>query len=250
MLRRSLYLGTSLLVLAAFTNPASAGGTLAPASGDVDSNSTNTASATYNFRLAPHIGLQLDGLAGHLDHQDVFSFGMHLYWRSKSVGLFGVTGDVTHWSGGIDTQRVGLQGAYYGLQKWNFEGTGGYEGGDIKSNFFDVVNVAYYPDPDLRTFVGHRLTRGENAYVVGGEYLLPFEFPQLAPFAEARVGSKDQTGFWFGITLYFDDDHEDLIDKHRDTVVWVDPVDAIFPGPGTGHRPPPPPPPCEVDCVN
>lgn len=236
-----------------------AGGKLAPASGEVASNSTNTASGTYNFRLAPHLGLQFDGLLGYLDHQDVFSIGAHLYWRDKTLGLFGGTGNFTRWSGGIETERVGLQGAFYGLKNWNFEGTGGYEGGDIKSNFFDIVNAAYYPDPDIRTFIGHRRTRGKDAFAFGGEYLLPFEFAQLAPFAEGRLGSKDQTGFWIGVNIYFDDNNEDLIDKHRDADVWTDPVDELFPGVGVkspctqpvnvvavtacNNLPPPPPPP-------
>ena len=154
------------------------------------------------------------------------------------------------------------------MKNWNFEGTGGYEGGDIKSNFFDIVNVAYYPDPDIRTFIGHRRTRGEDALAFGGEYLLPFEFAQLAPFAEGRLGSKDQTGFWIGVNIYFDDNNEDLIDKHRDGDVWTDPVDELFPGVGVNspctqptnaativavtqsacnnHPPPPPPPPSTV----
>ena len=112
MSKRWLYLGASLAVLAAASCPAMAGGKLAPASGEVASNATNTASGTYNFRLAPHVGLQFDGLLGHLDHQDVFSIGAHLYWRDKNLGLFGGTGSFTHWSGGIQTDRLGLQGAF------------------------------------------------------------------------------------------------------------------------------------------
>lgn len=242
MVKRSLFFGASVVVLSlALAGPATAGGKLAPASGEVASNSTNTASGTYNFKLMPHVGLQFDGLLGHLDEQDVFSLGAHLYWRDKSVGLFGATGNIVHWSEGLDTMRLGLQGAFYGVDNWNFEGTGGYEGGDIKSNFFDIVNVAYYPDKDIRTFIGHRRTRGKDAFAFGGEYLLPFEFMQLAPFMEGRVGDKDVSGFWIGINIYFDDDGEPLIDKHRDSTVWTDPVDELFPGVGVTPCTTPPP---------
>ena len=71
--------------------------------------------------------------------------------------------------------------------RWTFQGVVGIEFGntasgivgttivtyDVKTRFFDQINVAYYPIDNLKVFAGHRYLGGKNALALGGEYGVP-----------------------------------------------------------------------------
>ncbi|MBI1329205.1 MAG: hypothetical protein GC166_04785 [Alphaproteobacteria bacterium] len=205
-----------------------ASGSVAPSGGDMAQQPGNTISSTYNVDFAHDLGFQVDGLIGHVSHEDVFSIGGHFFWDGD-VGLFGGYANYTHFSNSVETMRFALQ-TVLESGDFMFAGQGGYEGGDIKSDFYDIADVSYFPNDDWRVFVGHRRTQGKNAVAFGGEYLMPFEFFGAAPFLEGRAGNKENTGFWGGIRFYFGHEGESLQKIHGQGTVPVDPIESVFPG--------------------
>jgi hypothetical protein len=71
---------------------------------------------------------------------------------------------------------------HYG--RWTLQGVAGVEFGnttsatvgdiiqtyEIKTRFFDQVNLAYYLQDNFKVFVGHRYLGGKHAAAFGGEY--------------------------------------------------------------------------------
>src|SRR5262245_25770867 len=195
----------------------------------------------------PH-GVQVDLGAGSLDGRAFGNIAGHLFWRDPSRALLGLYVSHTHWDelGGVHVSQVAGEGElYYG--RFTLGGVAGVEFGnsvasstvattvipagpgvpglittsvsaqgfDVKTRFFDQINLKYYVTDDWAAYVGHRYQGGLNALALGTEVAFPLTRGVLASgFVEARVGEQDFHGIWGGVRFYFGND-KPLIARHR-----------------------------------
>lgn len=181
--------------------------------------------------LGGQYGLQLDGAAGGFDSRFFAAGGAHLFWRDPSVGLLGVVANHTYWSkfGGLRATQVGAEAEYY-LNRWSLSGAAGVETGnaasavvgmtlqsfDIKTRFFDRLDLSYYVSDDLKLSIGHRYTGGKNALALGLERAFGSSQGLTGTlFAEGRIGEERYEGIWGGLRMYFGADRKPLIQRHR-----------------------------------
>ncbi len=212
------------------------------------------------------LGAQVDGNAGSLDGRFLGSVGAHLFWRNPSVGLLGLYGSYARWDefGGLDAGRVAAEGEWY-HGRWTLRGIAGVEFGnsvsgtvgsmiqtyDVKTRFFDEVNLAYYLQDDLKVYVGHRYEYGRHALALGGEWGLPLGHGVMASlFAEGRIGESGSDGVWGGVKFYFARHDKSLMRRHRedDPPDWRQTDNGVS-GAGSNtpvSTPPPAPPPPPV----
>jgi hypothetical protein len=98
---------------------------------------------------------------------------------------------------------------------------------DVRSRFFDQVNLKYNFTPDWDGYVGHRYLGGKNALALGTELALPLGHGMMgALFVEGRIGQGDFHGVWGGLKMYFGQRDKPLIARHRqdDPPIW----DTLF----------------------
>jgi hypothetical protein len=215
--------------------------------------------------LGCEFGAQIDGTAGSFDGRFLGSIGGHLFWRNPAKGLLGVYGSYTHWDqvGGVHANHIGPEAEWYSGQ-WTLQGVAGVESGntasatigsliqtyEVKTRFFDQVNLAYYLQDNFKVFVGHRYLGGKNALALGGEYgILMSRGVMAALFAEGRVGEGDFHGVWGGVRFYFGQKDKTLIRRHRedDPNDWGNGFGSVSNGGSTSTPPLPPPPPPRQD---
>ena len=241
--------------------------------------------------LGSLLGLQIDGAGGSLDGQGFGSVAGHLFSRNPAMGLIGVYASYTNWNpfGGVAVTQTAGEFALY----WNrltLEGIAGAEFGssashvisstisvppaigvagsittttllqsyDVRTRFFDQVNLKYYLTENWDAYVGHRYIGGENAFAVGTELALPLGAGVMASaFVEGRIGSNDFEGVWGGLKFYLGGKDKSLIRRHReDKVPYWDTLFSIVNNfnqsvlqssrgidPLLSPPPPPPPPP-------
>jgi hypothetical protein len=183
-------------------------------------------------------GTQIDGLAASLDDELLLSISDHLFWRDPSRGLLGLYGSYAHYEGfgGIDEWRIAAEAELY-WDHFTLRGIAGIEGGDadrqvtpagianyeIDTRFYDKVDAAFYPVPDLQLFVGHRYIGGIHALGLGGEYLWRSDGgTATATFAEGRIGQEGNHAVWAGLRFYFGREEKSLMRRHRedDPALW------------------------------
>jgi hypothetical protein len=187
---------------------------------------------SFSMPLGCEFGVQIDGSAGSFDSRFLGSAAGHLFWRDPAKGLLGVYGSYTFWdqAGGVRANHIGPEGElYYG--RWTLQGVGGVEFGnttsatigdiiqtyEIKTRFFDQVNVGYYLQDNFKLFIGHRYLGGKHALAFGGEYGIPMSHGVMtALFAEGRFGEGDFHGVWGGLRFYFGQKDKTLIRRHRE----------------------------------
>jgi len=206
------------------------------------------AQGSLSIPLSGQWGLQWDGALGTFDSRFFGAGGAHLFWRDPSRGLLGVYASHTHWQefGGIHVTQVGGEAeAYFGPV--TLQGVAGVEFGnsqtgitgtsttatsvttffdtyDVKTRFFDKINLAYYLTDNTKVFVGHRYLGGKHALALGGEAAIPTAgSTMLAAFVEGRVGENDFHGVWGGLKVYWGQKPKSLIQRHRqdDPVNWT-----------------------------
>ena len=200
--------------------------------GSFSNNSLYGGMGSLSVPLACEFGVQLDASAASFDSRFLGTVGGHLFWRDPSKGLIGVYGSYTYWdqAGGVRAAHVGPEAEWY-LGRWTLQGTAGAEFGnnvsqtvgaviqtyDVKTRFFDQVNVAYYVLDNIKAYVGHRYLGGKHALALGGEYGIPMSHGVMASlFAEGRVGEDDFHGIWGGIRFYFGQKDKTLIRRNRE----------------------------------
>jgi hypothetical protein len=218
----------------------------------------------FSVPLQGQFGAQIDGSIGSLDSRAFASVAGHFFWRDPNRGLIGLYLDHTYWDqlGGVYVSQVGGEGAYY-LGPLTLEGVAGVEFGnsvssattatsvippggiglppgiittttflqgfDVRTRFFDQVNVKYNFTDDVNAYVGHRYLGGLNALALGTEYARPLGHGVMgSAFIEARVGERDFHGVWGGIKFYFGQKDKSLIARQRqdDPPVWG--TDTLF----------------------
>lgn len=95
---------------------------------------------------------------------------------------------------------------------------------DLKTQFFDKINLSYYPLDNWKVFVGHRYLGGKHAAALGTEWALPLGGGTMASlYVEGRAGEDDFRGVWGGLKFYFGQRDKSLIQRHRqdDPIEWT-----------------------------
>jgi hypothetical protein len=219
--------------------------------------------AAISAPLAGQWGLQVDLAAGSLESRAFGSIAPHLFWRNPSQGLIGVYASHTHWDqfGGVHvTQVAGEAEGYFG--RFTVQGIAGVEFGnsvtsiatgvgvfpgpnppfgggpvppgviinsafiqgyDVRTRFFDQINLKYYLTDNVAGYIGHRYLGGRNALALGGEAAVPLGRGVMgSAFVEARFGETQFQGVWGGLRFYFGQKDKTLIRRHRedDPNVW------------------------------
>ncbi len=208
------------------------------------------AKGSWSVPLGGRFGAQIDGAVGAFDQRAFGAVGGHLFWRDPAKGLIGIYANHTYWNqfGGARVSQVAGEGELY-LGQWTIQGIAGVEFGnsatnvtstsstvnlvttnstllefyDVKTRFFDQVNVAYYIQPDWKAFIGHRYLGGRHALAAGSEWAMPFGGGRMASlFVEGRLGEDDFRGLWGGVKFYFGQKDKPLIQRHRqdDPIDW------------------------------
>lgn len=189
--------------------------------------------------LAASYGLQIDGAVGKFDNRTFGAVAGHAFWRDPRVGLVGLYGSYYNWdsiAGQVHLGQIAGEASWY----WNrvtIEGIAGVEFGnhvtnvtngiindiDIKTRFFDKVNLGYYVTDNINVFIGHRYLGGKNAAALGGEWGVPIPRSTVmaSAFVEGRLG--DYTGVWGGLRFYIGQKNKSLMRRHRedDPIEWA-----------------------------
>lgn len=194
--------------------------------------------------LGCEFGVQVDLSGGSFDNRFIGTAAGHLFWRNPAQGLIGAYGEFTQWSefGGVRAGHFGPEGELY-FGQWTLRGVTGVEFGNstsgtvgpiiqtynVRTRFFDQVDLAYYLQDNLEVYAGHRYLGGKNAAAFGGEWGIPVNNEMMAaPFVEARVGEANYHGVWGGVRFYFGQHDKTLIRRHRedDPTQWNDGADS------------------------
>ena len=205
---------------------------------------------SLSIPLGGQFGFQLDGIGGRYDKRGMGAVGAHFFWRDPAKGLLGLYAAHTHWDifGGIHVNQAAAEGEVYfgpftvrgiaGVEWGNsvfttatttatippvvggagaFITTTGIQGFEVRTRFFDKVDFAFYPLPDLKLMIGHRYLGGRHALALGTEFALPVPGPTKPTlFAEGRIGEGDFHGVWGGLKVYFGQKDKPLIRRHRE----------------------------------
>jgi hypothetical protein len=211
--------------------------------------------------LGCQFGAQIDTTAASFDNRFLGTIAGHLFWRDPAKGLLGAYGSYTYWDqvGGVRAGHVGPEFEWYN-GRWTLQGVVGAEFGntasgtvgsliqtyEVKTRFFDQVNLAYYLQDNFKVYVGHRYLAGKNALALGSEWGLPMSNGVMAAlFAEGRIGQGTFHGVWGGVRLYFGQKDKSLIRRHRedDPIDWGVGFGSASNGGNASSPPPPPSPP-------
>ena len=189
--------------------------------GSMNSHWGENLNASLTLPVAPHLGLQTDGLFTRVGAENFGGGGLHLFWRDSDKGLLGFA------VGGIKGELLyGLQGgmeAEYYLKQFTFGATLG--AGTIQYNhpapFIDThptdvyatASLSYYPVDNLMVQGAYSRLFGNNL----GELLLEYQTPVrgLSLFSELAKGDNGYDHALFGLRYYFGKD-KSLIQRHRE----------------------------------
>jgi hypothetical protein len=212
--------------------------------------------------LAGQWGMQFDGTTGSFARRGFGALAGHFFWRDPSVGLLGVYANVTRWNqfGGVYVGQVAAEAEWY-WQRWTLQGVAGVEFGnsvsnttfggttipqngpipglqtattftegfDVKTRFFDQINIKYYLTDNWNAYVGHRYLGGKHAAAFGTEYAMALGRGVAgSAFVEGRAGQGEFHGVWGGLRFYFGQKDKTLIQRHRqdDPPAWQ--TDTLF----------------------
>lgn len=194
--------------------------------------------------LGTSFGVQIDGAAGNFDDRFFAAGAGHLFWRDPSRMLLGLYASHSYLDrdGGVNLTQVGGESEYY-FARWSLHAVAGVEFGDsvsqvvggqietfdVRTRFFDTVDVAYYLQDNFKISVGHRYLGGRHALALGGEYGIALSGATMAAlFVEGRVGENDNHGVWGGVRFYFGQHQKTLLQRHRqdDPLDWA--PDGLF----------------------
>jgi hypothetical protein len=205
--------------------------------GSLGNDSVYGSRGALSVPLGGQFGTQIDGMIGSWAGRTFENIAPHVFWRNPAQGLLGFYTSHTWWDrfGGVYVGQVAGEGESY-LGQWTLQGIAGAEYGnsrtnaivtpagtllqsfDIKTRFFDEINVKYYVNSNWEVFVGHRYLGGRNALALGTQFVLPIGIGRgaiAAAFVEGRVGASNAQGVWGGVKLYFGQKDKSLIDRHR-----------------------------------
>lgn len=240
-------------------------GKFEPLAGTLANRTLVGTQGALSFPLGGPVGLQIDGAFGSLQQQRFGNIAGHLFLRNPGQGLIGFYTNHTLWDqfGGAYVGQVAAEGEFYS-GRWTLQGIAGVEFGnsvsntitstsivapgpvpfgipgvvttssttsifDVRTRFFDQINLKYYLTDDWLGYIGHRYLGGKNALAFGGEYAIPLgNRLHASAFIEARVGEGEFHGIWGGLKFYFGQKDKPLIARHRqdDPNIWG--VNSLF----------------------
>jgi hypothetical protein len=195
---------------------------------------------SLSFPVGYSYGVQIDSRFGGFGSRGFGEIGAHFFWRNPGVGLAGLY--VSHVRldrfGTVHASTVAFEGEYY-FGRWTIQGIAGVEFGDsgsstttvvgpvfttsftggydIKTRFFDQINLKYYFTDNWNGYVGHRYQGGKHALALGTEGVIPLTRSlTTTAFLEGRIGESDHHGIWGGLRYYFGKPDKTLIRRHRE----------------------------------
>lgn len=213
------------------------------------------------------LGAQIDVAFGSFDHRAFGNIAGHFFWRNPNQALFGIYASHTRWDqfGGTEVSQIAGEGELY-FGRFTLQGIAGIEGGnrasstsvftsivppgapnfpfgypagiattsastsafDVRTRFFDQINLKYYFTDNAIAYAGHRYLGGKHALALGGEYAFPINRVMVSAFVEARAGENNFNGVWGGLKFYFNGKDRPLVARHRqdDPNIWS--TDTLF----------------------
>jgi hypothetical protein len=200
--------------------------------GSLDNKNLYGANGRVTFPFGCEFGGQVDAAAADFDGRFLGSVAGHLFWRDPAKGMVGLYGSYTGWDkfGGVSVSHIAPEAEWY-LGRWSLRAVAGIEFGngssgivngliqtyDVKTRFFDQINIAYYVTDDFKVYVGHRYLSGKHALALGTEWGIPMSNGIMAAlFAEGRIGEGEFHGIWGGLRFYFGHKDKPLIRRHRE----------------------------------
>ena len=181
-------------------------------------------SGSMSFPLGHQFGLQIDGVAGKIDGNgiddvQVYAGAAHLFWRDPSRGLIGAYGSVIHADlfSGFTVYKGGLEGGMY-LGRWTVEGIAGVAHEDFgDTSAFGDIELAYYPDDDLRVEIGYGAMDGGQIFKLGGEWaFVRHGQTATSAFVDSYIDDDGEGLAIAGLRFYFGKDDKTLIRRHRE----------------------------------
>lgn len=215
---------------------------------------------SVTFPLGNSFGLQLDGAVATGGGVFSAALGGHAFWRDPSRALVGLYASGTRYSraGGILVGRVAPEAEVY-LGRVTLQGVAGVEFGSnkgysygypwfapgvafvtlnqnaVKTRFFDIASIAYYPVDDLKLAIGQRYVFGKVAAMASAEYLVTHGPTAVSVFAEGRLGQRGASAVFGGLKVYFGQRDKSLIRRHREDDPVNYHIDNATSGGGIGN---------------
>lgn len=193
---------------------------------------------SVSIPLGQRFGLQIDGLASSARGAFAGGGAAHLFTRDPAVGLLGLYGSGfrNNAFNGFNRTKAGVEGELYfgritlsGVAGWEqtrssgtrflgvFGGQNLFSVGATTNRFFNSADVSFYPVDNWRVSVGHRFVGGRHQAAIGTEYLFPLGGgTAAAAFVEGRIGGRDNSAIFGGLTVYFGQKDKTLIRRHRE----------------------------------
>ena len=172
-----------------------------------------TLPAGYNF------GLQFDGAYMHVQDDDLFTGGAHVFWRDPKVGMFGLYAGITsnqdHGESNalVKLERFGVEGQLFS-RSLTAEGAVGWEGGDIDGRVYGDAKLDLYLGKNWMVKGGFTY-EGTGFATWGSEYQFASDSRMgISLFSDSNFHSSDNYSFLAGMKITFGK-QMDLIDRHR-----------------------------------
>jgi hypothetical protein len=188
--------------------------------GNVDGETAKAFAGSVTFPVGMSYGIQIDGLGGEVNPDEVYGAGVHAFWRDSNVGLLGLTGSSAE-TYDTEVRRVGIEGEYY-ANRGTLSAYLGHQAGDIDTSGYAGFIAGYYFCDDLLCSVGLHQSDGFLSYNLGAEYQT--SAPGLSVYANLTMGEDDYEHVFFGLRYYFGAEDKTLIRRHRED----DPFNMVF----------------------
>jgi len=205
---------------------------------------------SFSMPLAHAYGLQIDGAAGEMIHENYNGIGVHAFWRNPEQGLVGLIAS-TNDLHGVDLSRVGAEARAY-LGDFTVGVRGSRQNGDVARGDVARLEGSWYATENLMVDASSEraATVMMNKFTVEWQPQ-SFNAPGLAFFASTSVGGHNYDSTVIGARYYFGtnktlkarhrtDDPESLVPDGSNVLVNQVYADRVVTPPA-----PPPPPPCQ-----
>jgi hypothetical protein len=177
---------------------------------------------TLTLPVGDEFGVQADVSAGTAGGT-TSSAAFHLFTRDPKSYLFGGTLGLISMPGATVMAAGPEAELYFG--RWTIEAWGGAamvrpSSGPDRTAGFGMMDIAVYPQDNLRISTGFSLLDNFAALHFGGEYLFDDTTVPLSLTADTRVGQDGSILATIGLRAYFGAPHKSLILRHREDDPW------------------------------
>jgi len=189
--------------------------------GKVDVNTGNYDGTTggalvngsFSLPLTHAYGLQVDGAAGEMIHENYNGLGAHLFWRNPAQGLVGVIAS-TNDLHGVDLSRIGAEARAY-LGDFTVGVKGSRQNGDAARGDVARVEGSWYATDNLvvEAYSERAASVMMNKFTVEWQPQT-LNIPGLSFFASTSVGGHEYDSTVIGARYYFGT-NKSLKNRHR-----------------------------------